>query len=328
MSKTKRYLKPLVHQPNLLRQKLTLLYTEHYFNLFVNSYEWSGVSHDQREYLMRAFWSQGSVGAFSIIDPAKKFLGTTAKIFTKDGESDNEGDKGLIGFAPFAVQNYNMYNYPTTARLINERGVPYIPNKVMVNHEDIVLGYAQHDQQPICETIATWVELLVNAMMAANTNINALKTPLIYAVGPDSVQHAQDFQNNMENDTPDFFANVGELENIKPLNSGVQPYFKDLYEFAKNIDGEIKTFLGIDNNDSQKREREVVDEANANNDMINASRDSVMDCLQEFCKDVYDNLGFDISVEAKQKQVTAVVEDADPNAEGGPQPTGQGGQKQ
>ena len=211
-----------------------------------------------------------------------------------------------------------MYDYPTTALLINVRGVPYIPKGVMVNHEDVVLGFAQHNRRPIVETISTLVKQIVNAEMAINTNINALKTPIIFTIGPDSAQHAQDFQNNLENDTPDFFANVGELDNIKALNSGVQPFFKDLYEYKKNVEGEIKTFLGLDNNDQGKRERENVDETNSNNDVINASRDSVLDCLNEFCDDISDVLGFDISVEAKQKPVTAVAEDGD--IQGGPQP--------
>jgi len=311
--KKKTYLKPLSHRPQELRQRLYTLYMEKYFNLFLNSYEWDGISHDQREYLMRAFWFNGSVAAFSIIQPLKKFLGTTAAAF-----SDSESDKGLIGFAPFDIQNYNMYDYPTTALLINVRGVPYIPKKVMVNHEDVVLGFAQHNRRPIVETISTLVKQIVNAEMAINTNINALKTPIIFTIGPDSAQHAQDFQNNLENDTPDFFANVGELDNIKALNSGVQPFFKDLYEYKKNVEGEIKTFLGLDNNDQGKRERENVDETNSNNDVINASRDSVLDCLNEFCDDIGDVLGFDISVEAKQKPVAAVSEDGD--IQGGPQP--------
>jgi hypothetical protein len=84
--KKKTYLKPLSHRPQELRQGLYTLYMEKYFNLFLNSYEWDGISHDQREYLMRAFWFNGSVAAFSIIQPLKKFLGTTAAAFSDSRE--------------------------------------------------------------------------------------------------------------------------------------------------------------------------------------------------------------------------------------------------
>jgi len=119
--KNKSYIKK--ESAEIARKNLFYSYDERYFNLWLNSYKISGLSNDQREYVMRRFWQDGMVSAFAIIKPTQKFLGSDAESFSD----------GLIGFAPFAPQNYNMYNYPTNVLLINERGVPYIPSKVMVS---------------------------------------------------------------------------------------------------------------------------------------------------------------------------------------------------
>ena len=121
------------------RSNFETFYNEKYFNLWLDSYEWKGITREQREYLMRKFWELGEVACFAIIKPTKVFMGVASDSFSD----------GLAGFAPYAPSTFNMYNFPTQVTLINERGVPYIPEKVQKVNIDCVLMYAQHSRAAI-----------------------------------------------------------------------------------------------------------------------------------------------------------------------------------
>ena len=64
---------------------------------------------------------------------------------------------------------------------------------------------------------------------------------------------------------------ITEENGVSCLNTGI-PYLLDKLEaYDQNIEGKILSILGIDNSGARKMEREVVDEVNANNALINLS---------------------------------------------------------
>ena len=297
--KNKSYIKK--ESAEIARKNLFYSYDERYFNLWLNSYKISGLSNDQREYVMRRFWQDGMVSAFAIIKPTQKFLGSDAESFSD----------GLIGFAPFAPQNYNMYNYPTNVLLINERGVPYIPSKVMVSHVDCVLGYAQHSRQPIRTIVKTYIDRIVDVEMTIRTNLIAHKIPTLYEVTPESTQRAEDLETQILNDDPSIFINVGDADAIKAADSGIPFIIDKLYAYKKCIENELLTFLGIDNIGQEKNQAIVVDEANANNELINDFGDCIKSCLEEFSKDIKDTLGFTVTFTPTSTPAAAMRENSE-----------------
>jgi hypothetical protein len=301
MSKKKSYAK--LRDTEEVRQEFYTLYEEKYFNLWLSSYEWTGISRDQREYIMRKLWQTGSVAAFSIIKPSTKFLGVDAKSFSE----------GLIGFSTFAPIGFNMYNYPTMVTLINERGVPYIPARPQKNNVDVVLGFAQHSRQPVKEMIEPMIHRLVAIQLTIRTNLFAANHPVAIEVTPDSEAHAEDLNDSLENYDPIFFINVKELDSLKACMSGA-PYIIDkLTSLIVSTENDILTFLGIDNMGSQeKQERLLTDEANSNNQLINAQRQTVKSCLDEFCSEIRDVLGFNVSVRPTNEIVQSIKEEKEP----------------
>ena len=49
----------------ITRSEFQHLYDEKYFNLWLDSYDWKGITREQREYLMRKFWELGEVACFA-----------------------------------------------------------------------------------------------------------------------------------------------------------------------------------------------------------------------------------------------------------------------
>lgn len=292
---------------NDARRKLFYLYDEKYFNLWLNSWKWKGINRDQREFIMRKFWEEGSVAAFSIISPQKTFL---------EGEAPAEQEAGLLGFAPFSAVGYNMYNYPTAVNLINLRDVPYIPNKILTNGVEVVLGYAQHSRQPIGRIARVYIERLVNIEMTIRTNLIAHKLPFAIEVTPDSKAHAEDLMRAVMNDNPALFVNVGELNSIKGQGALTNYVIDKLYNYKQAVENELLAFLGIDNlGGSQKKEHLITSEVESNNDLINDYSDSIGSNLTEFCRLIGEVLGFSVSVEPTSSPAEAKKDDEEAGEE-------------
>lgn len=306
------------------RQRLTYDYREKYFNLWLSSFKWTGINRQQREFLMRRLWAEGSAAFFTIIKPHEEFLNGLAP--AKMPEADQSG---LIGIAKFSVQAYNMFNFPTCVQLINTRGVPYVPTGLQVNEKDVVLMYAQHSRMPICEVVFDYINRIVDVDMTIRTNLIANKIPLLIKVNPMTEGHAIDYQKKVENDEAIIFVDSQEPSDHTNGGTGV-PYIIDkLYAYKTNLENELHTFLGIDNiGNVEKKERLVSDEANANEPLTQDYSDSILSNLVEGCDLIKQVLGFNISVEptnspAEASPETEESDDEEDSEDNGKDPKGE-----
>ena len=77
------------------------------------------------------------------------------------------------------------------------------------------------------------------------------------------------------------------------------PYVVDkLNEYRYELEREILTFFGLNNN-FEKKERLLVDEVNSNNEFITSNVDIMLKCREDFCKEV--NKMFDLNISVKKK---------------------------
>ena len=296
-------------ESSFLRGSLIDDYMSKYYNLFINKYEFSGLERDQEIFLKRALWFDGYTIAFAIIKPTQKFLGTDANIFSN----------GVLGFAQGAPTNYNMFDMPTRFKLINTRGVPYIPSDFMVNHENCVYCYAQSDYRAICETVQHKVEQIVEDEMTIRTQLIAQKLSACLETDADGAQDARDLRDGILSDDPLRLVKVKEVDHVKSLSpQGLQFNVQAIYSHKKSLEGEIMTLLGIDNMDINKAERVGADEANANNEIINESGDSVMDNLKAFCDEISSVLKIPLTVTLKHEKAVS-IHDPQPRSDPSPE---------
>lgn len=274
---------------NVLQDGFRHIYINKFFNLFMNSIKWTGLTTQERDYVMRQFWSCGTVGAF--------------KIALTD----------MIGFAPWAAQNYNIYDYPEQLLLINKRGVPFIPSHTLTVNKDVCIGYIQSNKKPIADIVSFYVDRLVEVEMVININLNTNKMPFVIGVSPTDADKANDIISRILNNELIVFADLEELNLVKSFATST-PYIIDrLYQYKTSIENELLTYLGIDNSSIDKKERLLVDEVNANNALINANSKGMIGLLKEWCEDIKNVLGFEITAETNLETVDSVHEE--PEAE-------------
>lgn len=288
-------LRHLLKPTNEARSELVYSYRERYFNLYLNSYKWNGVNREEREFIMRKFWETGSVASFRIFDD-------------------------LVGYASFVPQEFNIYNFPTKVILVNNRGVNYIPQKALytgvlklnearnVEEPEVVLGFAQHSRQPISKIVFNYIDKIVEAEMVIRTNLFAHKLPILYTVDPENEEAFSRLIRDILNDEVAVAVGADDPDKIKPISDKPQYIIDKIYSYIEAEENKLLTFLGIDNSATVKKERLLMDEINANNELINDYRNSVLDNLKEFCELTNKAFGTSLSVESNAPIIESINE--------------------
>ena len=71
----------------LSRREIINFYVNKYYNLYMNAYTWNGLDYQEKDFLMRKFWSDGKIAVI-------KLNGT---------EGSTLKPEGTLIFAPFVV---------------------------------------------------------------------------------------------------------------------------------------------------------------------------------------------------------------------------------
>ena len=78
------------------------------------------------------------------------------------------------------------------------------------------------------------------------------------------------------------------------------PYLLDkLADYENFYRNKVLSFLAINNANTDKKERLIVDEVNANNDLLETILDMMYECRLEFCNEIKEKFGIDIKVEKR-----------------------------
>lgn len=272
----------------IIREKYRFYYIEKFFNKFLSLFKFTGIDYQQRAYIMRKFWSEGTIAVI------------------KDSKS------GLPVFAPwFPADKFNTYDYPTKIGLVNVRGVSFIPSSPLYLDEEggACIGYIQRNRKGIYSSIEIMIEKLVNIEMTIRTNLKSAKSPWVIGVSPEDEARKEFFVEQLDSDSPYIFVGLDGAKDAKALVSGGEYNIDKLEAQRQQVENEILTRLGIQNvGIMEKKEHFTVDEVNSNNEQINTSGYEFIDCLNEFFDNARQFLGIDISVKLIQNEENKIPE--------------------
>lgn len=256
---------------SFLRSRLKTTYMNKYYNLYMNLFDWEGLDKEQRHYVMKKLWANGTVAAFVI-------------------KNINE-----IGFCPYAATAWNMYDFAEKVTLINERGVPFIPNSEQVVEKDVVLGFAQYNHKSVKEICEYYIDRMVQVDMVINTNLNVHKLPFIVKCSPEDAKKLEDLLQRVLDDETAIFTDLEDVVSAGVLQGGAQYIIDKLYAYRVALENELLSYLGIDNTGaSSKATTETLDEVNANNALINLGQDQFITNIEEFTDSIKEVFGITI----------------------------------
>lgn len=262
-------------EANKARKELTYTYANKYYNLFMNEFSWEGISTQAQDYIMRKFWENGTIAVFKI---------------------KNTGEPGFAEYAGSSY--YNQYDFPEKVNILNPHNIPWVPSKnEQVVNKDVVIGWITPNHKGIRILVDNYIRRMVAVDMVIRTNLNTHKLPWSIAVSPEDKDTLEDIMDKVMNDESVIYLQSQNIGSIKTLNTNT-PYIIDkLNEYKNNIESELLNILGIDNSPVMEN-RMLVDQVNANNNLINANLKCMLDGLKAMCKDAKEYLGLNIDVKS------------------------------
>lgn len=91
------------------------------------------------------------------------------------------------------------------------------------------------------------------------------------------------------------------LDNNTPL------ILNDLQDYKKSLENELLSKLGINNNNTDKKERLIVDEVNSNNDEISINLDLAYDMRKRACEEINKMFSLNISVSKREVEENGTI---------------------
>ena len=300
-------------------------YENKFFALFLNNYHFKELTKNQERFLLKSFWQNGCVCAF-ILEGTKQNP-SLKTMLSNSSEStlilSNENPNGVLCLVPFATAKYDIEDAPSVVSYINKRGATFIPKGLKIVNKDCVIGWAHSSHAPIRSLVMYYIEKIVDVEKTIEMNLFVHKLPRLVVCAPEDKNRVDDLMQRIEAGEKKLFLesdDVQAIKNVLESGSNTSYIIDKLYQYKQNLENELLTFLGVNNNPIEKAERLITDEANSNNQLISACGDCFLDTIQDFCDEVSQVLEFPLSVETKTLPIIEYSSDEenkdDPEKEG------------
>ncbi len=258
----------------------------HYYdwlrNIATNIFQWEGLPEYMPKWAIEHFlFEYGTALFFS--DPEKGFL-----VLRGTGN----GTKSVYG-EDIAFQ-VNAYNYHTTRTAMES-----------------VLIWNNNTKSPTEPIIRAFAARLASVERVTDTNMNAQKTPVLLVGEEKNILTLKNIYRKYEGNEPVIYGDKNYMNNqsIQAIST-LAPYIIDKLDVHKqNLWNEALTFLGIQNANTDKRERLITDEVNANNEHIKTNLDVMLNQRQQAAERINKMFGQNISVRVRGGEEDESVHD-------------------
>lgn len=193
----------------------------------------------------------------------------------------------------------NHYNEPTTITVVSKE--PDLSGKVLKNFKDCVVIKNNNLMLPTLPTIQLYAYRLAEITRTSDINITAQKTPYMITGGNRKLLSLKNLFRQIKDNEPIVFMDddLG-TDPVKVHKTDAPIVFPDLRTEKNHVWNECMTFLGINNANTDKRERLVDDEVQANNEQIQLSAHVMLKSRQEACERINAMFGTKMSVSIRK----------------------------
>lgn len=193
---------------------------------------------------------------------------------------------------------YNLYNVPIWRRAYASNGF----NQDCDDQNSVII-FNNRLWQPTSLFDLEFAKRLTNIQRAIDTNINAQRTPVLIT-GSQSQQRALNkVYEKWESNEPVIFGDSEmNRQPITAIKTDAPIAFPELIRARTSEWNRALSFHGIDNANTDKREREITAEVEANTDYLMMSRETRLNTRREAADMINKMWGFDIKVEYNERR--------------------------
>ena len=232
-------------------------------------------------------------------DKLDDYAGTGASRFLEQSLYDNgracfieDSELGYLALKVNPSDKLNVYNLPTK---VLAWSIGY--NKEYA-FDDVVYIMNNELQMPTADTIQLFAYRLYETERTIDTNLIAQKTPVLIEGDTKTILTLKNVYMQYSGNTPFIFGNKQfDISNKLNVLKTDAPYLIDKLENHKHeIWNEAMTYLGIDNANTDKKERLITDEVESNNELINYYLNCFYKTRKKACDEINSKYGLDVSI--------------------------------
>lgn len=265
----------------ILNNRTYLDYFYRLKELAVNRYEWVGLPSEIDERFLEMALCEAGMAVFFFDEIAEQFAALTC----------------MIG-GPL-----NIYNVPTEITAYAANGY-----QRHLNPENSVLIFNNYLRQPCFPTLELFARRLYEIERTIDVNIKGQKTPKIMRMDETQRLTMLNLLMKWDGNEPFILADKKlDLDDIKVVDTSA-PYVADKLEILKGqIWNEALTYLGIDNTNTDKRERLISDEVTRNMGDIYLQRSIGLNSRNQAARWINEMFGTEISVRWRDSSLAIEV---------------------
>ena len=192
----------------------------------------------------------------------------------------------------------NNYEDPVS---VTPCGIDVEANPLIVG-KDCVLLRNNDLMLPTRDTLMLFAYRLAHISRTIDVNVNAQKTPVMITTTEKQKLSLKNIYAQWNGNEPVIFGDKNfDPELMRVLKTDAPIVFPELQMHKIDIWNECLTFLGINNANTEKRERMITDEVEANNDHIDLSAKCFLKARERGCEEIKLVFGEEVSV-GKRKE--------------------------
>lgn len=225
----------------------------------------------------------------------------------------HDKEKGYMVAQCCDNSSLNNYEEPTT---VTASGICVDSRRVMQVNEDCVIIRNNDEMIPTSFPVKLFAYRLADISRAIDINIHAQKTPVLIVTSDKQKLTMKNVYSQWSGNEPVIYGDKGlELDAIKVLKTDAPKVFPDLQVQKQALWNECLTFLGINNANTEKRERLITNEVTANNVHIDLSADCLLKSRELACEQINKVFGLNISVRLRREGEEECMQDIQKSSE-------------
>lgn len=196
----------------------------------------------------------------------------------------------------------NLYYIPIEREVVSITGL-----QQRCSDLDSVIIFNNRLRQPTSPTIELYAIRLTNIERAIDINLNAQKTPFLIRGTKEEERSLKTMYDMYDGNIPVIFGDKDlDLNALTVLRTDAPVHYPDLMIAKRQVWAEAMGFLGINNANTDKRERLVSAEVEANDEQLEIARYTRLNARKEACRMINDLFGLNIDV--RFRRLTRYVE--------------------
>lgn len=195
---------------------------------------------------------------------------------------------------PMMIQGqWDMYNYPRERTAYAVNGHNY-----KCTEENSVLIFNNFLRVPMWFTLHQYAHRLADVQRTIDVNVTAQKTPKIVRVQEKKRLTLLNFAKQVDEGKPWIFGDKSiDLDDIQVLDTSAPYVVNELQVYKQQLWNEALTYMGIENVNTEKKERLVSMEVMNNMGDVESERFTRLNARKQACEEINKLFGLDVNCE-------------------------------